>query len=148
MGCDSLCLSLQLCPSHCGRLSHSCFCSLSHTCSHAVQMNAHTNVTDCETVTHIQQRFFKKKRKKKSALSPLFFPSKVWHSPVFVWLHQWEWGTDWRRRVFNLCEQWLVLVQSFNRLISQLSHENAKHFSFQTRILLLFFSIHLDIAVF
>ena len=40
--------------------------SLSHTHNHAVQMNAHTNVTDCETVTHTQQRLGKK-----DALSPL-----------------------------------------------------------------------------
>ncbi len=33
------------------------FCSLPHTHNHAVRMNAHTNVTDCQTVTQTQQCF-------------------------------------------------------------------------------------------
>lgn len=69
---DSFCFSLWLSTSlFCG-LSRSRFCSLSHTHNHAVQMNAHTNVTDCETVTHTQQQ--RSEKRTHSFLSP----SEVW----------------------------------------------------------------------
>lgn len=41
--------------------------ALSHTHSHAVQMNAHTNVTDCDSQCL-------KRKKKKKVLSHLFSP--------------------------------------------------------------------------
>lgn len=55
--CFSFSFSFSFCLSHLYSLSRSCFSSLSHTHNHAVQMNAHKNVTDCETVTHTQQCF-------------------------------------------------------------------------------------------
>lgn len=77
ISCDSFCFSVGLSHSLTSfSLSPSCFCSLSHTHNYAVEMNAPIHVTDCETVTHTQQRL-----RGKDTFSPLFSPPKVWCSP-------------------------------------------------------------------
>lgn len=77
--------------------------SLSHTHNHAVQMNAHTNVTDCKTVTHTEQRL------EKRMLSHFFLsPSKVWRFLEFcLGVHRRAGGSG---IVVTVC--WMISAES------------------------------------
>lgn len=98
--------------------------ALSHTHSH-VQMNAHTNVTDCDSQCL--------KKKKKCSLTSFLPVISLTFSRVFVWRHKRERGTDWRSRVFNKSLWVMTSADTITyHLISQLLNKNVKLFSFHT----------------
>lgn len=96
---DLVCGSLHLSASLTFLQSFFFFCSFSHIHNCAVQMNAHTNVTDCETVTHTAA--FGKR-----TLSHLFSLSK-WKSDV-LWSFTLSASLKERGR-YSHCRQWTVV---------------------------------------